>query len=79
MFEDNSDGTSNSVFLMRKQYCECPESQYGEFCEKNNELCGGKYCQNGGDCFEVKLSVSACLDSSIVIRRIPTFSRHFSF
>ena len=57
VFEENSDANGSSAFLMRKQYCKCPESHYGEFCEHSNEMCGKEYCQNGGNCFQVKLSV----------------------
>lgn len=40
------------------EYCSCPESQYGEFCEKDSQPCGDNYCHNGGECFQITLSVS---------------------
>ena len=39
-------------------FCECPLAFTGELCETAAEKCGDRYCQNGGKCFEVPLSVS---------------------
>lgn len=49
-------------------FCNCPESVYGDLCEIEEEQCGERYCQNGGKCFEVELSVSGSdVDEFLVI------------